>query len=124
MIKLMIVEDNKIVSEGLSELLSEETGISVVAEAADGHSAIQQLQQDLLIDVMLVDWNMPNMSGIELTRLVKAQNPGIKVVILTMHSKDDYKTQALDAGAAAYILKDLEIEEIAGIIRKVAANAR
>ncbi|MEH3114227.1 response regulator [Pedobacter terrae] len=122
MIRLVIIEDNDIVREGLSLLLAKEAGITIVATAENGASVMKKLELGILVDVMLIDWNMPGISGLELTKRVKSQMPDIKIIILTMHSKDEYRIQAFNAGASAYLLKDLEIEELAKIIREVYAK--
>ncbi|WP_412469285.1 response regulator transcription factor [Pedobacter sp. KLB.chiD] len=122
MIKLMIVEDNEVVRQGLCNMLTWQANIAVAADAENGASALKKLEQGVSIDVMLIDWNMPGISGLELTRRVKLQRPAIKIIILTMHSKDEYRTQAFNAGASAYVLKDLEIEDLAKIIREVYAK--
>ncbi|SFA40387.1 Response regulator receiver domain-containing protein [Pedobacter suwonensis] len=119
MIKLMIVEDNEVVRQGLSHLLAAEAGIAIVADAQSGAIALEKLASGIGVDVMLIDWNMPGLSGVELTSRVKLLMPHIKVIILTMHSKDEYRMQAISAGASAYVLKDLAIEDLAKIIREV-----
>ncbi|SDH26847.1 Response regulator receiver domain-containing protein [Pedobacter terrae] len=119
MIRLMLAEDNDIVREGLSQMLAAQVGITIAAEAENGDSALEKLQAGIAVDVMLVDWNMPGISGVELTRRIKRLMPHIKVIILTMHSKDEYRVQAFNAGASAYVLKDLEVEDLAKIIREV-----
>lgn len=122
MIKLMIVDDNDIVREGLSQMLAAQVGITIAADAENGDSALEKLQAGIAVDVMLVDWNMPGISGVDLTRRIKRLMPHIKVIILTMHSKDEYQVQAFNAGASAYVLKDLEVEGVANIIREVYAT--
>jgi len=122
MIKLMIVEDNEVVRQGLSHLLAAEAGIAIVADAQSGAIALEKLESGIWVDVMLIDWNMPGLSGVDLTRRVKLLMPHIKVIILTMHSKDEYRMQVINAGASAYVLKDLAIEDLAKIIREVYAK--
>jgi DNA-binding NarL/FixJ family response regulator len=119
MIKLMIVEDNDVVRQGLAGVLAREKDIVIARQAESGESALNQLMEGLWVDVMLVDWNIPNMNALELTRTVVSAYPAIKVIVLTMHGKDEYRMQAMEAGAAAYVLKDMEIEELADLIRKV-----
>jgi DNA-binding NarL/FixJ family response regulator len=90
-----------------------------VAEAADGQAAIQQV--DLLVpDVVLVDINMPHMSGLEVTRILKRRHPQIGVIILTMHEDDEQLFHAIRVGAAAYCTKDVEAEALIKLIRRVA----
>lgn len=115
----MIVEDDEVVLQELSALLALEPGILITAQVTDGINVLEQLEKDIIVNVMLVDWNMPNMNGLELTRLTKTKKPGMKIIILTMHGKQDSSIQAMDAGMAAYVFEDLDIEELAKVIREV-----
>ena len=123
MIHLMIVEDNDIVRKSLIKFLDREKGIKVHAEASNGKVALEQLAKGAEVDVVMIDWNMPDMDGLELTQLIKTQFANIKVIILTMHGKQEYMVQSKNAGAAAYLLKDMEIEDIGNVIRAVSSGA-
>ncbi|WP_293789331.1 response regulator transcription factor [uncultured Pedobacter sp.] len=118
----MIVEDNEVVRQGLFNMLAGQANIAIATDAENGDNALKKLEHGVSIDVMLIDWNMPGISGLELTRWVKLQRPEIKIIILTMHSKEEYRVQAFNAGASAYVLKDLEIEDLAKIIHEVYAK--
>lgn len=116
----MLVEDNDIVRVALSRFFKREEDITVVAEASDAATAIKQLQADPTIDIVVADWNMPNMSGLELANHVTAQYPKIKTIILTMHGKQNYKDKAKAAGVHGFLLKDGEFDDLLAAVRDVA----
>ncbi len=118
-IQILIVDDHPLFRRGIRWSLENEHDLLVVGEAADGQSAVQQL--DLTVpDVVLVDINMPQMSGLEVTRVVKRRHPQMGVIILTMHEDDEQLFHAIRVGAAAYCTKDVEAEELIRLIRRVA----
>jgi DNA-binding NarL/FixJ family response regulator len=113
------VDDHPLFRRGIRWSLENEHDLLVVAEAADGQAAIQQV--DLLMpDVVLVDINIPHMSGLEVTRILKRRHPQIGVIILTMHEDDEQLFHAIRVGAAAYCTKDVEAEALIELIRRVA----
>ena len=118
-IQILIVDDHPLFRRGIRWSLENEHDLLVVGEAADGQSAVQQI--DLTVpDVVLVDINMPQMSGLEVTRVVKRRHPQMGVIILTMHEDDEQLFHAIRVGAAAYCTKDVEAEELIRLIRRVA----
>lgn len=120
-IRILIVDDHAPFRMGLSALLSASDEFAIVGEVADGAevvSAIEQLQPDLV----LMDLNMPGMSGIEATRATVSSAPHIGVVVLTMFDDDDSVFAALQAGARGYLLKGASKVEIHQAIRTVAAG--
>jgi DNA-binding NarL/FixJ family response regulator len=118
MIRVLIAEDHKLVREGLRALLRREADIQIVAEASDGLEALQQVAARHP-DLVVMDAGLPGLSGIEATRRLKAVQPSLPVLILSMH--DDAKTvdQALRAGARGYILKGLGVADLCQAIRTV-----
>lgn len=94
MINLMIVEDNSIVRKGLTKFLSREKDINIVAESVNASAAITHLQEGIPADVLMADWNMPDMDGLELTTRLNTEFPFVKVIILTMHDKQEYIDKA------------------------------
>ncbi len=120
-IRILLADDHKIVREGLVALLEKESDIEVTAVAEDGRSAVQ-LARDLLPDVAVIDIGMPGMNGIEATRCITVENPGTRVLVLSMHSARRYVLDALSAGAKGYILKDCASEELARALRIVAGD--
>ena len=118
--RVLLADDHGIVRRGLRSLL-EETGHSVVAEAADGLEAVR-LCEEHRPDLLIVDIGMPKLSGIEVaTRAQKLDRPPV-VIILSMHADESYIIRALAAGARAYLLKDATDEDLVPAIRAVAAG--
>ena len=118
-IQIIIVDDHPLFRRGIRWSLENEHDLLVVGEAGDGQTAVQQI--DLLIpDVVLIDINMPQMSGLEVTRVIKRRHPQTGVIILTMHEDDEQLFHAIRVGAAAYATKDIEAEELIRLIRRVA----
>lgn len=122
MIRLMIVEDNEIVRGGLIKYFNQEKDIEVVADAFDAATALQFLKGNPEIDIVMADWNMPDMDGLELTMHLAKEFPAVKTMILTMHSKPEYKDKAKVAGAKGYVLKDSEFDEVVDAIRRIACG--
>lgn len=116
-LKVLIVDDQKMVSSGFALILSVEDDLDVVATAANGEEALAAAR-DLHPDVTLMDVQMPVMDGIEATRRFVAEGLG-HVVILTTFDRDDYLFSALDAGASGFLLKNAEADELADAVRAV-----
>jgi DNA-binding NarL/FixJ family response regulator len=119
--KVLLADDHRIVREGLKSLLQSQADMQVVAEAADGRQAVQ-MARELAPDVVVMDVAMPQLNGIEATRQIAADEPGMKVVALSMHSDRRYVSEALKAGASGYVLKDGAFEELITAIRAVVSN--
>lgn len=113
---VLLADDHTIVRKGLKKVL-EEAGIKVLAEAADGKEALDKTAQ-LQPDVILMDIEMPNLDGIEATRKIKKENPGGKIVILTMHEEKSFLFEAIKAGALGYVLKDRAPQELVDTIKQ------
>lgn len=118
MIRIAIVDDHAIVRTGLRQFLSEEIGLQVVAEACNGREAIDIVRAGG-VDVMLVDLSMPDQSGVEVLAAIKARAPDLPVLILSGFPEQHYATTMLKQGAAGYLNKDCDPEEIAKAIRTV-----
>ncbi len=121
MIRLMLVDDHKMVREGLKIYLSTESDIQVVAEAENGAQAAELAAQHKP-DVILMDLMMPEVDGIEGTRRCLEASPSSKVIVLTSMPDDENVIPAMKAGALSYILKDVSAEELAAAIRSAAAG--
>ena len=117
-IRILLADDHTIVREGIRSLLEDESDMTVVAEANDGHSAIR-LANQLRPDVILMDIAMPLLNGLEATRKIKEGIPDARVLILTMHENEEYIRQVLSSGAMGYILKDAAARDLLGAIRTV-----
>lgn len=117
--QVLIVDDHPLYRRGVRWSIENEPDLLVVGEAGDGASAIQQI--DLLVpDVVLIDINMPVMSGLEATRIIKRRHPQTGVIILTMHEDDEQLFHAIRVGASAYSTKDIESDQLIHLIRRVA----
>ncbi len=118
-VQVLVVDDQPLYRRGIRSTLENESDLVLVGEAADGPSAVQQV--DLTTpDVILVDVNAPGMSGLEVTRVVKRRNPQIGVIILTARDDDEHLFHAIRVGAAAYVTKDVHADELVHLIRRVA----
>lgn len=120
-IRVVIADDRKIVREGLHSLLRGQNGIEVVAEAENGREALQ-LARELAPDVVVMDVTMPDMNGIDATHQIKAENPDIKVIALSIHSNQRLVAEMLSSGASGYVLKDCAFEELVTAIHRAAEN--
>jgi NarL family two-component system response regulator LiaR len=117
-IRLLIVDDHKIVRKGLTVLLSTEQGVEVVGEAQDGSEAVEKVAS-LKPNVVLMDLVMPRMDGIEATRRITETQPNVKILVLTSFAADDKVFPAVKAGALGYLLKDSSPEELLEAIHSV-----
>jgi DNA-binding NarL/FixJ family response regulator len=120
-IRVLIAEDHSIVRDGLRLLLQSQPDFVVVAEAANGQEAVAQAKA-VRPDVIIMDVTMPEMSGLEATRLIKAELPQAHVLILTMHESDEYFFRALEAGASGYVLKKAATQDLISAARAVASG--
>jgi DNA-binding NarL/FixJ family response regulator len=120
MTRLVVADDHAVVRAGLAQLLATFEGVELLGTAADGEEAVALCAQ-LAPDVVLMDLEMPVLDGIEATRRIRAAQPDVAVVVLTSFSDRERILRALDAGAAGYLLKDAEPDELA---RAIAAAAR
>jgi DNA-binding NarL/FixJ family response regulator len=121
MIGVLLVDDHQMVRAGLAALLGATDDITVVGEAADGAAAVREVAAHRP-DVVLMDLSMPGVDGVEATRRILAEHPGVKVVVLTSFSDRDRVSEALGAGAVGYQLKDCEPADLVGAVRSAAAG--
>ena len=121
MIRLLLVDDQRLMRDGLRILLELESDFEVIGEAEDGAQALESYQQ-LSPDVVLMDIRMPVMDGVEATRRLRESDPNSKVIILTTFDDNEYIFEGLRAGALGYLLKDVSGDELADAIHKVAAG--
>lgn len=120
-IRIVIADDHTLVREGTRQLLAKHPDIEVVAAAADGAAAVDDIARHRP-DVALIDISMPGMNGIEVTRMVKATVPGVAILILTVHDEPGYIRAMIEAGAAGYLLKNVGESELVEAIRAVHAG--
>jgi len=117
-VTVLIADDHPVVRQGLRTFLDLHEGVSVVGEAATGAEAVAMVEE-LLPDVVLMDLVMPDLDGIEAARRIRDLSPTTKVIVLTSYAEDEKIFPAIKAGAAGYLLKDVEPDEIADGIRRV-----
>jgi RNA polymerase sigma factor (sigma-70 family) len=118
MIRLLLVDDQSLICQGLKAMLSLETDLEVIGTADNGEMAIEQVAL-LKPDVVLMDLRMPVMDGREATRSISQQFPDVKVLVLSTFDDDRYITDSIRAGAKGYLLKDMPSEDLAQAIRVV-----
>ena len=117
-ITVVLADDHRIFRKGLKSLLSEKAHIEVLAEADDGHEALEKVAQ-YKPRLVIMDIGMPKMDGVEATRQIKERFPDTEVVILSMHAKKAYIDQVLKAGAKGYVLKDSDEDNLIAAINTV-----
>ena len=122
-LRILLADDHRVLRKGLSLLLSSEEDFSVVAEASDGEEALEKAAKTP-VDIALLDLSMPRMGGLECLRRLKAMQPAVRVLILTMHSERQYVCECLRAGANGYLCKDTLDAELFRALRTVAAGGR
>jgi len=120
-IRVMLVDDHRMISEALSALLSRESDLEVVAIADNGREAVC-MARDLKPDVIVMDLAMPEMNGLEASRIIASELPDCMIIALSMHSDRRYVVEALKSGTRGYILKESAFTALAGAIRGVMEN--
>ena len=121
MIRVLLADDHAIVRAGLKELLTATGDLQVVGEATNGQEALAAVRKGGF-EVLVLDMSMPGRSGIELIKLVKAERPALRVLVLSMHSEEQYAVRAVRAGASGYLTKETAAEELVSAIRRVAGG--
>src|SRR2546426_8525051 len=119
--RVLLVDDHELVRQGVAAMLLKADGIEVVGEARTGREAIEATRRDLP-DVVLMDVRMPDMDGLEATKKIKEERPRTAVIMVTMHDNPAYLRDAVRAGAAGYLLKDVSKEELVDAIRQVSTG--
>jgi DNA-binding NarL/FixJ family response regulator len=120
--RILLVDDHRIVRDGLRRCLADEPDWQVVGEAEHGRDAIR-LAHELVPDIVVMDLAMPEMNGVEATRrILEDSDHAIRVLILSMHSDREFVTESLKAGASGFILKDAAFEELVGAIKHAMAG--
>ena len=120
-IRVLLAEDHTIVRKGIRSLLDDEPSIEVVGEAANGREAVAQASA-LKPDIVVMDHTMPLLNGLEATRQLRKALPDVRVLILTMHTNEEYVFQFLQAGAAGYLVKQTAPTDLITAIRTIYAG--
>jgi DNA-binding NarL/FixJ family response regulator len=121
MTTILLVDDHRILREGLRRILESEPGFQVVGEASDGEQAVK-LASELRPNLVLMDISMPRLSGVDATRRICDGNPDVKVLVLSMHEDRACVEQVLRAGASGYVLKDASTVELFSAIEAVCSG--
>lgn len=123
MIRLLIADDHAIVRGGLKQIFALAPDIELAGEAANGAEVLQLLHQGVF-DLLLLDMNMPGVSGVDLIARIKLNWAGLPILVFTMHNETQVAIRALKAGASGYITKDSDPERLLAAIRKVSAGGK
>jgi len=123
MIKVLLADDHSIVREGLRRVLEDSNEIEVIAEAADGETALDKAM-NTRPDVAVIDISMPGMDGLEVVTRLKSYCSDVPVLILTMHDEEQYVIRAIEAGAMGYVTKQAAPEQLVAAVKKIHAGGR
>lgn len=122
-ISLLLVDDHAVMRQGLSSLLTAETDLAIIGEASDGQEAVE-MAETLKPDVILMDFSMPRLDGVQATHIISKQQPQVRIIGLSMYAEDDRAEEMLRAGASGYVTKSGKSEILLHTIRQVAAQKR
>jgi DNA-binding NarL/FixJ family response regulator len=120
-VRIVLADDHAIVREGLKRIVSDVKDFVVAGEAADGTEVMQQVRA-LDFDVLVLDLSMPGRSGMELIKLVKAEKPRLRILVLSMHQETQYAVRAIKSGASGYLTKESAPAQLEQAIRKIAGG--
>jgi DNA-binding NarL/FixJ family response regulator len=120
-VRIVLADDHAIVREGLKRIVAEVEDFTVAGEAADGTEVMKQVRA-LDFDVLVLDLSMPGRSGMELIKLVKAEKPRVRILVLSMHQEMQYAVRAIKSGASGYLTKESAPGQLEQAIRKIAAG--
>ncbi|MES2887173.1 MAG: response regulator transcription factor [Pseudomonadota bacterium] len=120
-LRLLLVDDHTVVREGLKRLLDPLSNHWSITEAGTGFQALECLRRESF-DLVIADLSLPGMSGLDLIHRIKDGFPGVAVLVLTMHSEEQYALRAFQAGASGYVTKDSASDELVAAVRKVASG--
>ena len=123
MIRLIVADDHEIMRAGLCRILDSESDIDIIASTGSGHEAVK-LCLELKPDVLLLDLDMPDLDGLEVTRQITSQIPSVRILVLTMFGHEEYAVRILEAGGAGFAVKGISQKELPESIRKVAAGGK
>jgi DNA-binding NarL/FixJ family response regulator len=118
---VLLADDHAIVRAGLKEILTDAGDITVAGEAANGQEAMARVRGEDY-DVAVLDMSMPGRSGIELIKQMKDEKPKLRILVLTMHSEEQYAVRALKAGASGFLTKEAAADQLVAAIRKIAGG--
>ena len=120
-IRIVLADDHRIMRDGLCALLARERDIELIGQADDGLGAVR-LARELRPDIVVTDVSMPGLNGVEATRRIRADEPSVRVLCLSVHAESRMVLAVLEAGASGYVLKDCSYDELALAIRKAMSD--
>jgi len=123
MIRIVIADDHDIVRAGMKQIISDDDDLEVAGEAESGEKLIELVKKNDY-DIILVDLKMTGMNGLEVIKHVKLIKPQIPVIVLSMHSEDQYAVRTIKAGASGYLTKETAVESLVGAIKKVVKGGK
>lgn len=123
MIRVLIVDDHRLVRQGIAALLSGASDIEIAGEARDGYSAVQ-MTTEIFPDIVLMDADMPRLNGFQATRIIRSSGMRTRVIIVTGFSDEEMQAKAKESGADAYLLKESTREQLLETIRSVYIGTR
>ena len=121
MTEILLADDHAIVRDGLRQIIADTADLRVTGEAANGHEVLARVRERDW-DILVLDISMPGRNGLELIRQIRAERPKLPILVFSMHDEEQYALRALRAGAAGYLTKDSDIQQVLAVIRKVAAG--
>lgn len=121
-IKILLVEDQKLMRIGIKSLFCDYPELEIIGEAANGKEAIEKAKL-IKPDVVLMDLGLPDMSGVEAVKQILEHNNNIRIIVLTSHTSEEEVTAALQAGASAYVIKDISTDFLMSVIKMIKAGA-
>jgi DNA-binding NarL/FixJ family response regulator len=123
MIRALIADDHAVVRQGLKQILGDTPEMVVAGEATTGQEVLDKIRAETW-DVVVLDISMPDRSGLDVLKQLRSERPKLPVLVLSMHSEDQYAVRALKAGASGYLTKDSAPDELVKAIRKVVSGGR
>lgn len=123
MIKILVVDDHALIRKGIKQLLEDSPDMKITGEAEIGMQAISLIRKNYY-DLVLLDIVLPDKHGMDVLKQIKAEQPGIKIIVLSAHPEDQYGVRALKAGASGYINKQSSPEKLVGAIRQVISGKK
>ena len=118
MINILMVDDHLIVREGIKRIINDVPDMNIIAEASNGNEAMELLLENIY-DIVLLDISMPILNGIQTLKLIKKYNNKLPVLMLSMHSEEQYAMRSMKAGASGYMTKEIAAQELVIAIRKI-----
>ena len=121
--RIIIADDHEIVRAGLKQIIADDPDLSVEGEAADGQELLEKLRKNKF-DLVLLDMKMPGRSGLEILKQLKLEHPALPVLVLSMHSEEQYAVRTIRAGASGYITKETAPDKLLEAIRRVCGGGK